>query len=609
MTTRDPTGRPAAARRPIVRAGSAARRVGALALLVATVLPPAAMAQAPAEPAPAPAPGTDAALALTAPSPVPVALPLRFVTADGSTVALGGVRHFGTIELVARGEGLRSIAELDLETYLYGLAEMPPRWHEEALKAQAVAARTYAWHSIRLASFDGFDICATTACQVYRGAEIVLEPEHGPRWRAAVAATRGQVLLDSAGLPILARYFSTSGGRTYANEEVFPSSGPRPYLVSIEDPDDAVSPLHRWTVRFTRAEFDAIASRGATLGRVTPVAAAVRVGDVEDPRATIRVTGTNGRRVEVRAIALRDFLSDLAPQLFPGRFPGLRDDGSGPLPTTVPSTRFAIEVTPTEVVLSGRGWGHGVGMGQYGARGRAERGEPYDAILGAYYNGLAPTTSDALPGTIRVGLDPVGTEVDVRADGPTGILDADGTVVAATLGTWRVVRTGEGVTVTPPVGSDAPLEVTATEVVAGAERGTVEVSTRVSRPVLLRLEVTDADGRTVLERDLGLAEAGEHRATWDRREADGSAAVPGTYRVVLVGTDSEGDVGGGAVDVVVPEPPVSALAPPERPGDGPRTGVLVAAGVVLSVLVAVVVLRRRAVVRRRRLAASREVRP
>lgn len=562
------------------------------AALVLTLAAPAAGI----ETVPAPDAAEDGAAAgdaaPTAQEPLLVTGRVRLEPAGDVTIALGGVRYFGVVEFRPDGQRLRPIVETELETYLLGIAEMPARWHLEALRAQAIAARTYVLHVMATTDYDGFDICATTACQVFRGAEVVLAGPVGERWREAVTSTAGQVLVDDAGEPILARYFSTSGGRTFANEEAFPSSGPRPYLVSIDDPDDRTSPYHRWTVRFTREEFDALAARGDNLRRVSPVAAAVRLGDVEDPRALIRFTGENGRRVEVPAIALRDFLSTYAPRAYPDRFPGPRDDGLGPLPTTVPSTRYAIEVTEDAVVLSGRGWGHGVGLGQYGALGRAERGEDHRAILAAYYGGLVPVPFDDAPSTVRVGLDRFSGDRSVRFDGVTAIRGGDDVLVPATLGTWTVEPVDGGMRLVPPVGEGAPLAVAPTTVIAGADRlpgRFVEVAIDVNKPVLLRLEVTDADGALLVTEDLGLAEAGTHRARWWREDAAGVAVAPGEYRVALVGQDAEGVVEGTPVTVTVTEPP----APPEPPAaPGPAPGVpvrVLVLGLALLALAALVV--------------------
>ncbi len=486
---------------------------------------------------------------------------------------LGPRRFLGTVELLPRRTGIDVVNELPFDTYLYGLAEVPRSWPRATLEAQVIAARTYAWHVMGLTAYRDHDICATTACQVFRGAEVLLA-SRGERWRRAVDDTSGQVLLFERE-PILARYFSTSGGRTYANEHVFPSSGPRPYLTGIEDPFDALSPLHRWEVRFTRAEFDALLAQGRRLRAVTPFADVERLGAVDDPRAAIRVTGADGRRVDVRAIELRDFLSTRAPELDPERFPPLRSDGAARLPSVIPTTRYAIGVEGDEVVIEGYGWGHGVGMGQWGAHARALAGQDAAEILAAYYGGIRPTTDPRVPATIRAGMG--AATLDVDDDGrPTGmrvilvepgdVRDRTGRLIARGLGTWTVDRvrtragtaTGSTLIVTPPAGHGAPLEVAPTTTYPGlawgpgrelgsvhpGESGAVDVRTVVSKPVLLRLEARRLDDDTVTwTRELGLAERGPHWVRVFAGDAPGVSAA--THRFVLVGTDVTGATAGG----------------------------------------------------------------
>jgi SpoIID/LytB domain protein len=490
---------------------------------------------------------------------------VRFQVADGGVLAIDGSRRYrGTVELRPAGpSGATLVNELSMEDYVAGVAEMPSRWGIEALKAQAVAARTYAWYSIELGTFDGYDICASTACQVFRGADVVLD--EGERWQQAVDATADEVLVDATGAPILARYFSTSGGTTYANEEVFPRSGPRPYLVSIEDPDDAASPYHRWTVRFSRTEFDQILGRGETLAAATPVGAVERLGPVTDQDAAFRVTSTDGTAVEVSALDLRDFLSRVAPSAYPDRFPTARSDGLRPLPTTIPSTRFEVEVEGDEVVVEGRGWGHGVGMGQYGARARADRGEHYTSILATYYGGLTPTTPSDAPDSIRVGTD-LDDEVTVQGDRQVVVTDAEGDVVVElALGAWTATRDGEGWRLTPPAGSDRTLEVATTRVVEAlfSVSDAVTVETEVNKPVLLRLEVRDAGGTVVTERTIGTAEAGTHAATWRFRDDDGVAVPAGDYQVALLATDAAGTTAGTGLEVTIDEQQADAAAATE----------------------------------------------
>ncbi len=333
-----------------------------------------------------------------------------------------------------------------MDAYVEGLGEMPAGWHMEALKSQAVAARTYAWSSERrgyyLRQGLDFDICATTACQVFRGREVVETPDVGHRWAEAVATTSGEVLAYED-RPILARFFSTSGGATRNNEDVFPKSGPRPYLKAVEDPDDAVSPLSRWTATFSREMFNAILSRGETLSAAVPVRAVRR--DLADGTGTDRIvlTREDGHEVAIEASRFRAWFSEQAPKLFPDHFPGRRGDG-GPMPATLPSSRLEFELTPANVIVHGFGWGHGVGMSQYGAKGKAERGMAYDDILGAYYTGLSPVAHDRVPERIRVGLTWDATQVSVRADGYVRVLTDTAQTDARSTVPWVFRAAGAG---------------------------------------------------------------------------------------------------------------------------------------------------------------------
>jgi SpoIID/LytB domain protein len=510
--------------------------------------------------------------------------PVRLEADAASTFELDDGRRFlDTLELRIAPDGSTVLVnELHMDDYLAGVAEMPPRWPAEALKAQAVAARTYAWRSILRGTFEdrglGYDICATVACQVFTGTAVVEESSRGERWRAATRETSGEVLLDEDGGPILARYFSSSGGRTVPNEVAFPESGPLPYLVAVDDPDDEVSPLHRWRVEFTREEFDDILSRGETLSAAVPVAGAERRGAILDPNAEVVVVSEDGEEVAVPAVEFREFVSRVAADRHPDRFPGPRPDGFGSMPTTLPSSRFELEVTDDAVIVAGRGWGHGVGMGQHGARGKALRGMGYDEILAGYYNGLTPQEHDEVPERVRVGLD-VGEDLEVVADTSFRIV-ADGDAVAErTLGSWGIERVADGFRLVPPDGRDADLDVSRTVVGAGLSDADahVVVEADVNKPVELSLRVADAAGDVVLERDLGVAEPGTHAATWRFQDAAGERVPGGEYRAALLGQDEQGNRAGAPAQLRVSDPPSSRGGPSL---DG-RTGVRLVAVVAL----------------------------
>ncbi|MGH3443384.1 MAG: SpoIID/LytB domain-containing protein, partial [Nitriliruptorales bacterium] len=480
--------------------------------------------------------------------------PLRADAADGAALVLGHDDHeigrYGErLEVRLGSRDLVVVNDVSMSTYVEGLAEVPTSWPAEALKAQAVAARTYAWWSIRRAAFDGYDICATVACQVFHGRSVVEGPD-GDRWAAAVAATE-EMALTFDGAPILARYFSTSGGATRSNEHVFPSDGAYPYLKGVDDPEDAVSPLHRWRVAFTREEIDAVFAEGRRLRQVVPLASAELIPAGGGQTDRLRLTSAEGTSVVLRASDFRAFVSGTAAELFPDRFPSERPDGRR-LPLTLPSSRFGLTVTPDEVVVDGRGYGHGVGMSQYGAKGKADAGWSFDEILAAYYGGIQPAPSD-VPERVRVGVRTDLETVRLRSEEPFTVRAGAELITDRALGTWTVRRAADRtMRLVAPPGYGAPLVVSPTTASAGApyEIQTIQLETVVNKPAEVFLHVTDAGGEVVLRQRVGVLDPGRHRTTWDLDGPDGQLA-PGVYDAALRAVDETGEEAGPSVPVEI----------------------------------------------------------
>lgn len=499
--------------------------------------------------------------------------PVRFEAPDGTTLDLGERRYVGTIEArVGPGGGLTVIDELSLDAYLEGLAEVPISWPEATLQAQVIAARTYAWFELQQGAWTdrGYDICATQACQVFSGRDLV-EQSEGARWVAAVAATSGQVLVDEQGRPILARYSSANGGATQANVEVFPDDGDHAYLQSVPDPHDEASPFHRWQVRFPREDLDAILARGEELSAAVPFAD-IRLVPVELGEDLVEVTGQDGTVASVTASVFRFFVAGAAPEVDPDAYPPLRDDGSGArMPATLLSSQLEFTVGDDEVVVDGRGFGHGVGMSQYGALGKGQAGFSASEILAAYYGGITPTTPPDLPRDVRVGLLDEGEDVVVTPSSPTRILVGDTELTARGLGTWRVlVRPDRTLQVLAPPGYGAPLVVDPT-VVDRVEPWTAEVvtlGTVVNKPVELEVEVRDASGDLVSVSPAGVAVPGRQEVDWPLTGAEGGLLPPGDYDVTLVGVDEEGARAGSPTRVTVREPAVGGSASALGPAPG-----------------------------------------
>ena len=530
--------------------------------------------------------------------------PVRFEAPDGAVLDLGDRRYVGTVEAAVRPGGLTVVDELSFDAYLEGLAEVPLSWPEQTLQAQVIAARTYAWWELQQGAWTsrGYDICATQACQVFRGRDLAEGPG-GDRWLAAVRATSGQVLVDGAGDPLLARYSSSNGGRSRANVEVFPDDGDFPYLQAVDDPHDAVSPFHRWQVRIDRDEMNAILSRGETLSAAVPLAD-IRLVPVERDEDLVEVEGQDGTVAAVTASEFRFFVARTAPEVNADAYPTQRNDGSGRrYPATLLSSQMDFTVTEDAVVVDGRGFGHAVGMSQYGALGKGEAGFSASEILAAYYGGITPATPDALPDTVRVGVAEDAEAVAVTPAAPTRVTVGDVELTGRALGGWRVeARPDDTLQVFAPDGYGAPLVVdpTVTDRSQPWAAEVVTLSTVVNKFVELEVEVTDTDGAVVRRTAAGVVEPGRHRIDVPLSGGAGEPLEPGTYAVALVAIDEAGARAGEPVPITVRAPVVTATgsvlgpapATPTRSPVSAPAGLVALAGAAVGGLGAALVRRR-----------------
>jgi SpoIID/LytB domain protein len=220
------------------------------------------------------------------------ALPGPLVFSPGDDPLMLGKRAYrGTLRVSASGS-LRVVNTLGLEPYLFGVvpSEMPDRWPAEALQAQAVVARTYALSHLHKGG--DFDLYADTRSQVYGG--IAAEAETASD---AVSKTAGQVVLYKGALADTF-FYSSSGGKTANVQDVWPSSPPVPYLVSVPDPYDTLSPYHDWgPMRFTPAVLGKrLGARGRLIDVKPEVTPSGRV-------RTLTVIGAKGDRTITGAAA------------------------------------------------------------------------------------------------------------------------------------------------------------------------------------------------------------------------------------------------------------------------------------------------------------------
>ena len=357
---------------------------------------------------------------------------LIFTPAKGSHIKFKNNEYRGTIRAVATKTGIWIINHVDIEDYLYGVVpfEVPMSWNLEAVKAQAVAARTYAIRCLSQYPHGEFDVYDSTKDQVYGG--ISGEKEKAIE---AVEGTRG-IILSYQGWPIKAYYHADAGGQTEEGKYIFP--GDLPYLKSVPSKDDLES--HRWHIILTKSELaKKMKSWGKDVGKIKDVIITTK-SPTGRPRK-IEVLGSkrshefssNDFRKMIGAGRIRSTLFVIVGKndklenasanvnvitISPSDDSGavhvvsaggtvrsvineyyvLGSDGIGEIYepdmkiiTTGTGNAFKpkIDIKPgkDEFLLVGSGFGHGVGMSQWGAKSYSDDGWTYEEILLHYYRG------------------------------------------------------------------------------------------------------------------------------------------------------------------------------------------------------------------------------
>jgi SpoIID/LytB domain protein len=352
-------------------------------------------------------------------------------------------RHTHPVAVRHLPGGLVLVERLSPEEYLLGLGEMPFSWHPAALRAQAIAARSYLANVVaggRWKAF-GFDICGSAQCQVYLGAGRIAFVEKGNVWAKAVADTAGRILL-SGGYPALAVYHSTAGDTTRSVQDVWPGSQALPYLQAVEVPPQD-SPFAAWTYDLRLDQFLAILDAADITfpGEVLSLNTIVTPDGGGPYRMRFR---TAAGPVEVTADLIQSAMNTYGPLLYGALLPARRPDGPR-YPQTVLSPTFTVRslADGATVRLRGRGWGHQLGMPQYGAQAMALAGTSTADILRHFYSGLSPRPDPGfLPGEIDVGLGWDRSRVTLRA--AQYVLRDGGAVVARGAAGEFVLTPGEG---------------------------------------------------------------------------------------------------------------------------------------------------------------------
>ncbi|HSE27790.1 MAG TPA: SpoIID/LytB domain-containing protein [Gemmatimonadales bacterium] len=306
---------------------------------------------------------------------------LAVAPAEGGALVVDGKRYRGSVDALAENGGVTLVNALALEAYLPSVvtAELGRRTgaEREAVLAQAIIARTYALRNQGRGRAAGYDLESGVGDQVYGGAdaEDSLATE-------AVRATAG-VIVAWQGQPIDAFFHSTCGGRTERGVDVFRGAD-RPYLRSFADVDGdglawcRLSPRFRWREEWTGVELERVL-------RETLPAAGTRLPEGAGRLRDVRVTERTGSG-RAAALAIRWEHADVSVSGQDVRRV-LRPPAGGWLRSAQVEFRTERGGRLERLIAEGAGAGHGVGLCQWGAIGRARAGQRHDAILAAYYPG------------------------------------------------------------------------------------------------------------------------------------------------------------------------------------------------------------------------------
>ncbi|MBW2570663.1 MAG: SpoIID/LytB domain-containing protein, partial [Deltaproteobacteria bacterium] len=280
------------------------------------------------------------------------------VKTDGETIMIDNRRFRGDFTILADSKTLSVINNIPVEQYLYGVVpkEMPPNWAKEALKAQAVAARTYALYIKNKSADKSYDVQSTTLSQVYGGFDSEKKESN-----LAVDETRGEVITYGGKL-IVAYFHSSSGGHTEDSKNVWTAD--LPYLKGVPDGFSANIPNGEWKFFVSYNDMqNRLNKYGLNIGQIRGLNAA---GE-----------SRSGRLLKVRIIA-KNGATELKSNNFRIKI------GATKLKSTL------LKITPDHngILFAGKGYGHGVGMSQWGANMMAKEGFGYQDILKHYYHNV-----------------------------------------------------------------------------------------------------------------------------------------------------------------------------------------------------------------------------
>jgi stage II sporulation protein D len=287
--------------------------------------------------------------------------------AEGANLFVNDRRFGGSLDIIRRPDlKLTIVNHINVEEYLYGVLyhEVSHRWPMEALKAQAIAARTFALYSRSQNKSKEYDLTSDIYSQVYGG-------KASERWitNKAVDLTRGLVLTYNGDL-FPAYYHATCAGKTEDAANLWAVD--LPSLKGVECPYCKDSPHYRWK---TAIPLEEIKEKLNATGHVTDEIESIKVLSRNGSGRTekLQIQDSSGTLTIITAKEFRQILD----------------------PNVLKSTNFDVEIESSSAVFSGLGWGHGVGMCQWGAYGMAKALKTSDEILKYYYPGAEIVRIDA----------------------------------------------------------------------------------------------------------------------------------------------------------------------------------------------------------------------
>jgi SpoIID/LytB domain protein len=364
---------------------------------------------------------------------------LTLVLRGDATASFDGIPFDGPLEVRTAPDGLVIVERTNPQDYLLGVDEMPFSWSMPALKAQVIAARTYLANLVTFpygaqATY-GFDICDSTSCQVYRGA-LPSQREDFDRWQRAVEQTDGRILI-AGGVPAAALYHSTSGTTTRSIEDVWEGRSPVSYLTAVDVPEQD-SPFASWSYQLPLDAFlEIMAAAGHDFGGDEVTRIRSKKTDPGGGPYLMKVFTDSGR-TDLPMNTVQLAINVHGPSLYPDLLPAYRTDGSGfRYPQAALSPTMTV-VTDTEgnAIVSGEGWGHQLGLSQYGAEAMGRLGSSPREILEHFYSGLTPVNDPGfLPDEILVGLGWERSAVNLPTTGRWILRAPEGVVARGSQGT------------------------------------------------------------------------------------------------------------------------------------------------------------------------------